>query len=474
MPIGYWKLTTVAIDDNRRTDVAMFKDEPVRPANYERFARPIPTWFTDAKLGIFVHWGPYSVPAWAEPIGELGTIDPEYWFTHNPYAEWYLNTIRIVGSPAAEHQRETFGDAPYDDFIDQWDAKDFDPAAFLALVKSTGAGYFIPTTKHHDGVTLWDAPGTNDRNTVARGPRRDLVRAFERATRDAGLKFGVYYSGGLDWNFSDLPPITGGDDKFVRPVDAAYAEYAYRQVEDLLERYAPDILWGDIDWPDAGKPSGPFSMENLFERFYARTPEGVSNDRWGETHWDIRTSEYQNGLSVEGDGGWENCRGIGFSFGHNRLENETHLLSGPDAVRAFVDVVSRGGNFLLNVGLTASGTVPDLQRQTLEHLAAWNDINGDAVFASSPLGAGVASPSTPDSDHWVRWTRGITTANAFVDGAGPVTLHGVSSDVLAGSARLADGTSLRVTRDGDTLSAVLDQPQVAGPTLIRFVLAVGA
>lgn len=448
--------------------MAMFKDDPVRPENYERFEREIPQWYTDAKLGIFVHWGPYSVPAWAEPIGELGTIEKQYWFKHNPYAEWYYNTIRIEDSPAAQHQRDAFGGAPYDDFIDQWDPSQFDPDEFIALVKSTGAGYFVPTTKHHDGVTLWDAPGTNGRNTVARGPRRDLIGAFEKATRDAGLRFGVYYSGGLDWHFSNLPPITDDGQEFARPVDAAYAEYAYKHVDDLLDRYAPDILWGDIEWPDAGKPAGPFSMENLFDKFYSQTPDGVANDRWGETHWDFRTSEYQNGLSVEGDGGWENCRGIGYSFGVNQLEDETHLLSGPDAVKTFVDIVSRGGNLLLNVGLTAAGTVPELQRRTLEHLAAWNAVNGDAVFGSSTLDASIVTPASADAETWVRWTRTGDTANAFVDASGDVAISGVTDAVVAETARLADGTPVAVTREGDTVRVTLPEPSVDGPTLIRF------
>ena len=453
--------------------MAMFTDDPVRPENYRRFEREVPQWFTDAKLGIFVHWGPYSVPAWAEPIGELGTIEKGYWFAHNPYAEWYYNTIRIPGSPAAEHQSEVYGGAPYDDFIDQWDPVDFDPEAFIALVKSTGARYFVPTTKHHDGVTLWDAPGTDGRNTVARGPHRDLVGAFERATRAAGLRFGVYYSGGLDWHFSELEPITDDGQAFRRPVDAGYAEYAYEHVADLIDRYRPDVLWGDIEWPDAGKPSGPHSMERLFEKFYAAAPDGVSNDRWGETHWDFRTSEYQNGLNVEGVGAWENCRGIGYSFGYNTLEDERHMLSGPDAVKTFVDIVSRGGNLLLNVGLTARGTVPDLQRRTLEHLAAWNAVNGDAVFGSQVLDASIARPS---DEPWVRWTRGgegagsDAVANAFVDATGAVRLEGVSAGVDAGSARLADGTAVAATRDGDAIALTLPEPAVAGPALVRFDL----
>ena len=149
------------------------------------------------------------------------------------------------------------------------------------------------------------------------------------------------------------------------------------------------------------------------------------------------------------------------------------MLSGPDAVKTFVDIVSRGGNLLLNVGLTASGTVPELQRRTLEHLAAWNTVNGEAVFGSSTLDAAIAGPSAGDQDAepWVRWTRSGDAANAFVDATGSVSLSGVSSAVDAASARLADGTPIAVTRDGDTITVSLPEPVVAGPTLIRFALA---
>lgn len=448
--------------------MAMFHAEPVRPEHYRRFEHTVPSWFTDAKLGVFVHWGPYSVPAWAEPIGELGTIQ-EGWYAHNPYAEWYANTIRIPGSPAAERHRKMYGDAPYDDFLDAWRPDRFDAEDLLALVASTGARYLVPTAKHHDGVTLWDAPHTGGRDTVSRGPRRDLVGELERATRAAGLRFGVYYSGGLDWHASDLGPIVEDTHGFLRPVDARYAEYAYDQVVDLIERYRPDVLWGDIDWPDAGKPSGPFSLEQLFERFYRTAPEGVVNDRWGETHWDFRTSEYQLGGRVEGAGAWEHCRGIGLSFGHNTQEDETHTLSGPDAVRTFVDIVSRGGNLLLNVGLTAAGSVPDLQRRTLEHLAAWNAVNGGAVFGSRPLDPTIAAPSDAP---WVRWTRsteGSTdTAHLIVDGVGPVRIGGVSDRIDVASARLADGTAVPASRAGETIVLTLPTRSLEGPALVSF------
>ena len=173
--------------------MAMFDPSSRRPVRYQQFVRPVPAWFPSARFGVFVHWGAYSVPAWAIPLGEHGTAH-EDWFLRNPYAEWYTNTIRIHGSPAAAHQRDVWGGAPYDAFLDEWHAEAFDPRAMIELFARAGAGYVVPTTKHHEGIALWDAPGTGDRNTVHRGPRRDLVREFERATRAAGLRFGVYYS----------------------------------------------------------------------------------------------------------------------------------------------------------------------------------------------------------------------------------------------------------------------------------------
>lgn len=391
--------------------MAMFQDDPTRPPAYAGFERATPDWFRDAKLGIFVHWGAYSVPAWAEPIGALGTFEPEYWFAHNPYAEWYYNTIRIDGSPAQQHQIEVYGGAPYDAFLDQWRAERFDADEVMRIIADTGARYVVPTTKHHDGITLWDAPSTGDRNTVRRGPKRDLVAEFRDAAERRGLRFGVYYSGGIDWHVNDSPAIvddTGRVDD--RDAGVAYADYAFDHVADLIERYRPDILWGDIEWPDAGKPDGDKSMAELFRRFYAVRPDGVANDRWGETHWDFRTSEYERSTSEQGV--WENCRGVGFSFGYNQLDDETNSLDGESAIRHFVDVVSRGGNLLLNIGPTAAGEIPEIQRRTLEALGAFNRANGDAIFGSRPLDPQLAQASDAP---WIRWTRTGDTAHAFVD-----------------------------------------------------------
>lgn len=348
----------------------------------------LPAWFRDAPLGIFIHWGAYAVPAWAEPTAELGAADDGAdRLTHNSYSEWYANTIRIEGSPAAEHHRQVHGDAPYDDFLDQWQAEAFDPAAWTELFRDVGADYLVLTTKHHDGITLWDAPGTGDRNTVRRGPRRDLVGEIATAAQQAGLRFGVYYSGGLDWHARPTGPLIDGLDEpgAKRPRDDEYGRYCSAQVRDLIDRYGPDVLWNDIGWPEQNLHFEEGGLGELLEHFYRERPEGLINDRFSGAHHDFVTTEYQAGQIPEGEA-WENCRGIGLSFGYNQVEDESQYLSGAQVVRHVVDAVSRGGRVLLNVGPRADGTLPPLQVRALETLGEFMAAHKSQLAGSRGLG----------------------------------------------------------------------------------------
>ena len=340
------------------------------PSTWDSLPQRLPDWFRDAPLGIFIHWGPYSVPAWAEPTAELGEVpDDAGWFAHNPYAEWYFNTIRIEGSPAAAHHRDVHGDAPYDDFLDRWDTSAFDPAAWADLFRRAGADYVVPTTKHHDGVTLWDAPGTGDRNTVRRGPQRDLVGEIASAVTDAGLRFGVYYSGGLDWHVRPTEPLVSGEDvhDLKRPRDDEYGKYCASHVRDLIDRYSPDVFWNDIGWPDENFHFEEGGLGQLLEHFYTARPEGLINDRFAGAHQDFVTTEYQAGEIPEGLP-WENCRGVGLSFGYNQVEDDAQYMTGAQVVRHVVDAVSKGGRVLLNVGPRADGSLHELQVAALESL----------------------------------------------------------------------------------------------------------
>lgn len=427
--------------------------------------RPTPEWFTTSPFGIFIHWGAYSVAAWAEPIGALGTVeDDTYWFTHNPYAEWYHNTIRIEGSPAQQHHQEAFGGAPYDDLLDQWKAEEFDAADWADLFATAGADYVVPTTKHHDGITLWDAPGTGTRNTVHRGPQQDLIGAIGDAVRARGIRLGLYYSGGLDWHVRPFPPhvtneSVGGS---ARPKDAEYGAYASAHVRDLVERYRPDILWNDINWPDETFHFGPGGLGELFNDYYAANPDGLVNDRWGETHRDYTTSEYEAFSDSEAAGVWENCRGIGFSFGYNQVEGPEQYLTGLQLARHLTDIVSRGGHFLLNIGPRADGTIHELQREALTDLGAWMGTAKPLLAGRSADQESVDVTGASDSD-WVRLLTSGGETYVFVD----------STDSDTASVRLGDDVTLdgvsgvvEAKVDGDSVVVTLD-PSRTGPAIFQ-------
>lgn len=436
---------------------------------FKRFEREVPEWFLDAKLGFMVSWGAFSVPAWGEPIGELGTIeDWKEWFKHNPYAEWYYNTIRIEGSPAREFHKKNFNDCDYDDLLDMWKAEKFQPDEWAKLFAYAGAQYIVPLSKHHDGITLWDAPGTGTRNTVHRGPKRDLIGDIATAVRKAGIRFAVYYSGGLDWEVTKtLPAISDnnqGIEGMQRPVDAAYSMYAYKHVIDLIDRYKPDLLWNDIQWPDFSKREGEYSLAALFDYYYKAVPHGVVNDRWGkETHFDYETSEYQFMADSENAPAWENCRGIGLSFGYNQVESEQHSLNTESALRHFLDIVSRGGNFLLNVGPTASGEIPEIQKKVLMGLGDWMAINSGAVYATRAIKE-IPATDTP----WVRWAKKGNSVFAYIDAVGNVQFSAPASLVNDKKATIFGGAAITATRNGDKISMTIPTPKVPGPTVIEF------
>ncbi len=436
---------------------------------FKRFEREVPEWFLDAKLGFMVSWGAFSVPAWGEPIGELGTIDDwKEWFKHNPYAEWYYNTIRIEGSPAREFHKKNFNDCDYDDLLDLWKAEKFQPDEWAKLFAYAGAQYIVPLSKHHDGITLWDAPGTGTRNTVHRGPKRDLIGDIATAVRKAGIRFAVYYSGGLDWEVTKtLPAISDnnqGGGGMQRPTDAAYSMYAYKHVIDLIDRYKPDVLWNDIEWPDFSKREGEYSLAALFDYYYKAVPHGVVNDRWGkETHSDYETSEYQYMADSENAAAWENCRGIGLSFGYNQVESEQHSLNTESALRHFLDIVSRGGNFLLNVGPTASGEIPEIQKKVLMGLGDWMAINSGAVYATRAIKE-IPATDTP----WVRWAKKGNSVFAYIDAVGNVAFSAPASLVNEKKATIFGGSAITATRDGDKISMTISAPKVPGPTVIEF------
>lgn len=343
----------------------------------------VPEWYRDAKLGFFVHWGLYSVPAWGTPTGTRN-VPAEDAYAHHQYAEWYGNTVRIEGSPTWERHQDVFGTGTnYEDLADLWDANAFDPSAFVGSLVDAGARYVIPTTKHHEGFCLWDT-ATTPFNAAKRGPKRDLISEIAAETRAAGARFGVYFSGALDWHVSDFPPIESDTDLFrYRRNDERFARYSAAQLEELIERFAPDILWNDIDWPDGGKGHDPYAVAALLERYLEKIPHGVVNDRWGVPYHGFITREYRHVEDII-EQPWESTRGLGFSFGYNQVEGPEHTLSGDALIRLLVDVVSKNGNLLINVGPRADGSIPELQQQSMAAMGSWLRGNGEAIYGTRP------------------------------------------------------------------------------------------
>jgi alpha-L-fucosidase len=297
---------------------------------------------------------------------------------------------------------------------------------------------------------------------VARGPKRDLIADISDAVREVGIKFGVYYSGGLDWSVSTLPPITLKEHvKGIRPRDAAYAMYCHQHLIDLIDRYKPDILWNDIEYPDFGKHQGEYSLASVFDYFYSNVQDGLVNDRWCVSHSDYTTSEYQHRLEMESGEAWENCRGIGFSFGYNQVENESHYQSVESAIRHLVNIVSRGGNLLLNIGPTASGEIPDFQRVVLEGIGAWLSVNGSAIYGSEAY-TDAPSSETP----WIRWTQNENAVFAIIDQVGQFSFE--APLVNESSASVFWGEILSVTREGTLISMNISAPVTKGPIVVSF------
>ena len=412
-------------------------------------SHPLPDWYDDAKLGVFLHWGLYSVPGWAPQVPDIQQLlkekGPADMLRDNPYAEWYLNTSRLEGSPTWHHQRDTYGpSATYDDFVPVFDegtaAADMD--AIAATCRDAGAGYVVLTTKHHEGFCLWPTELKHPRKGRYHS-RRDLVGDLRHAVLDAGMRMGLYYSGGYDWPYNDAVLKNPADSFLAVPHTPDYVEYATAHVRELIGRYQPSVLWNDIYWPAGG------DLPALFAEYYNTVPDGVVNDRWIEPpghrgavtdavarvgghlvqrfwslipernksltfptnhHYDIRTPEYAKFDTIQ-DKKWESTRGVGHSFGANRNERPEDIVTATELVRSFADIVAKNGNLLIGIGPDEHGRFPAQQLVPLRGLGAWLRINGEAVYGSRPW---EVAEATTTEGVGVRFTQRDGAVNAIM------------------------------------------------------------
>lgn len=355
----------------------------VKPANSQPYTpdwasldkRPVPQWFSDAKFGIFIHWGVYSVPAWAPASADIGV--------YAKYAEWYwwrINEESKAGKLFRDYHNQTYGKAfQYQDFAVDFTARHFDPVQWADIFRKAGAKYIVLTSKHHEGFTLWPSSQSWNWNSVDIGPHRDLCGDLATAVKAAGLHMGFYYSLYEWYN----PLYRSNLEKYVD-------DHMIPQMKDLVNRYKPDIVWTDGEWDH---PSEKWKSTLFLAWLFNESPvkETVCvNDRWGKetrgVHGGYFTTEYDLVHDKTGIGNvnrpWEECRGIGTSFGYNQIETLDHYMT-PDAlVDLLVAKVATGGNLLLDIGPTADGRIPVIMQQRLLDIGAWLKVNGEAIYGT--------------------------------------------------------------------------------------------
>lgn len=358
--------------------------------------RPVPGWFTDARFGIFIHWGIYSVPAWA-PANEDISI-------YAKYAEWYWRRINSDPDPNTQktdvnkffrdYHEKTWGkNFRYQDFAPLWKAQHFDPDAWAELFKRSGAKYVVMTSKHHEGFTLWPSEQSWNWNSVDIGPHRDLCEEFATAIKKAGLHLGFYYSL-YEW----FNPLYHSN-------PASYVnDHMLPQMKDLVTRYEPELIYADGEWDH---PSSLWRSEEFLAWLYNESVVKntvVVNDRWGKEtrskHGGFYTTEYglvhADSMSDELTAHpWEEIRGIGTSFGYNRIETLDHYLSSEALVHMLIQTVSKGGNLCLNVGPTDDGRIPVIMQERLLDIGQWLDVCGEAIYGTSSWSGRPSSNDKP-------------------------------------------------------------------------------
>jgi alpha-L-fucosidase len=344
--------------------------------------RPIPAWFNEAKFGVFVCWGPYSVPAWVD----------------QGYPEWYGWHMQYPDSPVAKFHLKNYGaQFKYEDFAPLLKAELWDPDFWADLFVKSGARYVVTTAKFHDGYCLWPCAGaenvrTKQWNSMVVGPHRDLLGELTAAGRKRGLKMGVYFSLYEWWHPLWLDPAKR--ERFV-------LEHMHPQFKELVTRYQPPIIILDGEWDmDYRK----WHSEELAAWLYNESPVRdyvAVNDRWGQCrsqHGGYYSSEYGGGEYPPWHA-WQEDRGIGHSYGFNRNESIYDYASATDLIRLLSKICGNGGNLILSMGPTPDGRLPVIMQERLLEIGRWLALNGEAIYGSR------ANPFWPRRFAWGTCTQ---------------------------------------------------------------------
>ncbi|MBW2180352.1 MAG: alpha-L-fucosidase [Deltaproteobacteria bacterium] len=456
--------------------------------------RELPAWYDRAKFGIFIHWGPYAVPAFAPIDSDINDALANHYddfFLHMPYVEWYWNALQFEGSATRQYHVENYGEGySYDNFgqIFKGALSEWHPEEWANLFAAAGARYVVLVTKHHDGFLMWpsDHPNPKKPNWYS---DRDIVGEMADAVRDRGMKFGIYYSGGVDWAWNPRSGRTLVDFTSALPIDAEFVPYVETHLRELITRYKPAVLWNDFSYP------GNQGLWEMIRDYYEAVPEGVVNDRWSvltplakrfqnswlrdifhgllkfliqlggnnlsalqstpPPHYDFRTLEYTNMEAIMAEKA-EVTRGMGLGFGYNQIEPECVKLSEKELIHSLIDIVSKNGNLLLNVGPKMNGDIQDIERKRLEQVGAWLAINGTAIYASKPW---IQAEGKTTSGNDIRFTQNEETVFAIILNdliSGPVRIINIIPDSLSSVELLGYGP---VTWNLDETDIIVELPE---------------
>jgi len=371
-----------------------------------------PDWYKDAKFGIFIHWGVYSVPAFGN--------------------EWYPRNMYRKDSDEYKHHIATYGPQDkfgYKDFIPMFKAEHFDPAAWARLFKESGAKYVVPVAEHHDGFAMYDS-GLSDWTAAKMGPKRDIIGDLAKAVRAEGLHFGAsthrvehnfflgvgrtipsdindpkyaaFYGPAHTWLEARRGTPLGNDFTYV---SSAWADDWLARSSEIVEKYHPDIMY--FDWW-IGQPSIRPNLTR-FAAFYYNASLKYGDHVGVINYKDWAIEEHSAVLDLErGQLGeirplyWQTDTSISNkSWGY--IKNDT-FKSPQFVVQQLIDIVSKNGNLLLNIGPKPDGTIPDEVQQVLRDVGSWLAVNGDAIYGTRPwrvYGEGptqVAAGSFHDTD----------------------------------------------------------------------------
>ncbi|VDN57505.1 unnamed protein product [Dracunculus medinensis] len=327
-------------------------------------SRPIPLWYQKAKFGIFCHWGVYSVPAFKSE-----------WFW------WQWKTARNLA--VLEFMRKNYRpETTYADFAHEFTAEFFDANKFREIVEASGAKYFVFTSKHHEGYTMWPSKTSWNWNSVDVGPKKDIVGELKTAFSSAGIHFGLYFS-----LFEFFNPY------YIQDQQKNTSDYverrSYPQLLELVNIYEPELIWSDGDWEMS---ENYWKSKEFLAWLYNESPikdNVVVNDRWGTgvmgNHGGFLTysDNFNPGHLLPRK--WENCMTLDkYSWGFRKNLESSDVRNVSQLIRELVTTIACNGNFLLNVGPNKYGIIPAIFEDRLRELGKWVNRNKDAIFDTYP------------------------------------------------------------------------------------------